>query len=176
MTDDTHGQKFIEQAEALEKTIMTLTDEIDSVTTSADILPKVKHTSSDIGKAYFALTDLHKKLDAATKKLYHAKNAYDKAIIPKHMEENGLSGFKVPEIARSFSVNQKMSASFLDKEKGYQWLRDQGQGDIITETVNAGTLSAFCRDMILNQGMEPPEDIIKVNTYEATSMTRYNPK
>ena len=50
------------------------------------------------------------------------------------------------------------------------------QGDMIQETVNAGTLSAFIRNMILEQGIDPPEDIVKVSTYSTTSMVKYRPK
>ena len=62
------------------------------------------------------------------------------------------------------------------KDKGFKWLRENGLGDLISETVNAGTLASAMRNMILDQGIEPPDDVIKVTTYKATSINKYTPK
>ena len=100
----------------------------------------------------------------------------DKHLIPLRLKDAGLDLIRVAAVARSFYVVTKTSATMLDKVRGFDWLRANGQGDIIQETVNAGTLSAFCRSLILEQGIEPPSDIIKVSTYDTTSMTKYRPK
>lgn len=131
---------------------------------------------ADLGTALFRAKEGYDKLDALVKKLYHFKDRLDKHTLPTRMADAGLEMFRVPSIARSFSTVEKTSASFIDKQKGYEWLRNIGQGDIIQETVNAGTLAAFCRNMVLEQGQEPPTDIIKMSSYSVTSITKYRPK
>lgn len=131
---------------------------------------------STLGVAYFNTKDAYDAADKQVKRVYHFQDALNKFLLPERMREGGTDGFRVPEIARSFSIVEKTSASFIDKEKGLEWLREIGQGDMIQETVNAGTLASFCRNMLLEEGREPPEDVVKVSTYSTTSMTKYRPK
>lgn len=127
-------------------------------------------------RVLFVLKEAYAQLDAATKQLYAIRDLLDKTIVPTKMDAEGVDMVRVPEIARSFSKQNKMSASLIDKEKGFEWLRSIGQGDIIQETVNAGTLAAFVRNMIIEEGVDPPEDVVKVNTYNTTGINRYTPK
>ncbi len=126
--------------------------------------------------ALFSLKEAHKRLDETVTRFYHVHNALDKKILPERLDEAGLDSIRVPEIARSFSIRDNTTASMLDKEKGFGWLRSIGQGDLIQETVNAGTLASFCRNLLLDQGIEPPEDVIKVNNYKSISINKYTPK
>lgn len=125
---------------------------------------------------YFHLDTAYDAADTARKRVYHVNDMMNKHLIPSRLKDAGLDLIRVAAVARSFSIVTKTSATMLDKVRGFEWLRANGQGDIIQETVNAGTLSAFCRSLILEQGIEPPSDIIKVSTYDTTSMTRYRPK
>lgn len=131
---------------------------------------------ADIAIALFSLKEAYSKLDETTKRLYHVHNTLDKNVLPERLIEADLDAIRVPEIARSFSLRDNTTASMLDKERGFEWLRSIGQGDLIQETVNAGTLASFCRNMLLEQGVEPPADIIKVNTYKSVSINKYTPK
>lgn len=125
---------------------------------------------------YFHLDTAYDAADTARKRVYHVNDMMNKHLIPTRLKDAGLDLIRVASVARSFSVVTKTSATLLDKEKGFEWLRSIGQGDIIQETVNAGTLSAFCRSLLLEQGIDPPQDIVKVSTYDTTSMTKYRPK
>lgn len=131
---------------------------------------------STLGLAFFSTSTIYEELDKAVKKVYHFKDALNKFHIPERLRAYDMDGMRIPEIARSFSIVEKTSASFIDKDAGLDWLRSIEQGDMIQETVNAGTLSAFIRNMILEQGIDPPEDIVKVSTYSTTSMVKYRPK
>lgn len=131
---------------------------------------------SAVAEFYFKVVAVHEVADKVVKRAYHLKERYNKGVIPQRMTDDNVDGLRVPSIARSFSVVKKTSASFIDKEKGLQWLRETGQGDMIQETVNAGTLSTFCRNMLLEEGIEPPADLVKMNTYDTTSMVKYTPK
>ena len=131
---------------------------------------------SELAEFYFHLKELHEQADQAVKKLYHVNDMLNKHLIPSRLKDAGLDAIRVPSIARSFSIVTKTSASFIDKEKGLEWLRGMGAGEMIQETVNAQTLSSFCRNMILENGIDPPQDIVKVSSYDTMSMVKYKPK
>lgn len=133
-------------------------------------------TAADAAVALFHTREAYDALDAQRKRLYHQKDFLEKGIVPSKMEKEGVDMVRVPELARSFSLQQKMSASFVDKEKGFEWLRSIGQEDIIQETVNASTLTAFCRNLIIEEGIEPPIEVVRVNTYNTTGVSKYTPK
>lgn len=124
----------------------------------------------------FRFKSIYEDMDKSSKRIYHVKERLSKGVLPERMKDEGLDMLRVPELARSFSHQTKMSASFLDKELGFKWLRDIGQGDIIQETVNASTLTSFVRNMILEEGVDPPEDVVAVNTYSEIGITKYTPK
>lgn len=135
-----------------------------------------KVTPYDAVLTFFSLKNLHEQMDILVKKVYHMKDGLEKKTVPAVMENHNTDMVRVPELRRSFSINEKVSATFLDREAGYNWLREIGQGDIITETVNAGTLSALVRSLQLEQGIDPPEDVVKVSRYKAVSVNKYTPK
>lgn len=131
---------------------------------------------AELAEFYFHLKTVYEQADEALKKVYHVQDMLSKFLIPTRLKDNGLDAIRVPSVERSFSIVTKTSASFIDKDAGLKWLRELGEGDMIQETVNAGTLAAFCRNLILEKGMDPPAEIVKVSTYDTTSMVKYRPK
>lgn len=129
-----------------------------------------------IATALFFMDATHKRLDEMRKRYYHEKDHLDKKVLPAALEAAGTDIVRVPELARSFSLQTKYSASFVDKDKGFEWLRGRGSEDLIQETVNAGTLAAFVKSLIIDEGVDPPEDIVKVSTYQTIGVTKYTPK
>lgn len=118
----------------------------------------------------------HDELDEMRKSVYHMKDSYDKGVIPAKFEEMDVDKLSVPSIGKTFSILNKHSASLLDKTEGYKWLRENGYSELITETVNASSLASAMSDMILNEGKEPPAEIIKFSSYKTTSVLKYTPK
>ena len=130
--------------------------------------------------AYFNFQDMYKRLDALRKVVYHRKDLMDKVVIPKILEDGGVQdGIKIrinENQGINFRVATKTSARVVDKEKLYAWLRERGDGDIITETVNAGTLASMLKHLLLDEGIEAPEGTVELKTYNGVGMTKYKPK
>jgi len=126
--------------------------------------------------ALYNVKDLHATLDEQTKRLYHVKDLFEKNVVPTIMLNTDSTKISIDSIGRTFSVQQKYSASFIDKELGFGWLRERGDGDMITTTVNAGTLASYVKEMVLEQGIDPPEEIVKFSTYYTIGITKYTPK
>lgn len=127
-------------------------------------------------KVYHALDTHYKALDAIRKDIYKALDKMDKFILPTKFEANGTDLVRIPELARSFYPTTKYSAKVVDKEKLYAWLREVGQSDVITETVNASTLAGLLKDMTLNQGIDAPEDVALLTTYQSIGSSKYTPR
>ena len=131
---------------------------------------------SNLLTSYYNINEYYQQLDEMRKRLYGVVDRYNKSVIPAIMDERDLDKVQVASIARSFYPIRKMTATIVDKQKGLHWLRDNGGGDLIQETVNASSLTAFVKEMIKNMGKEPPTEIIRVNTYSITGISKYTPK
>ena len=72
------------------------------------------------------------------------------------MEAQELDGLKVEGIGRvHLQSDVRASIKADNKAAAYEWLGDNGHGGLITETVNASSLKAFCKDKMKN-GEELP--------------------
>ena len=67
-----------------------------------------------------------------------------------------------------------MFASIIAEKRpqAFQWLRDNGYGDIIQETVNASTLSAFAKTLLETENKELPEEFFRVHAESQATLTR----
>lgn len=169
-----YSQKWTAALNALNEAIKQLNNIADDLDEQEGIASTVG--MSDLLVGYYELKEAYKQLDAARKRVYSTEDMFNKAIIPARFDDEGMDKIQVPTIGRSFYPLQKFSASMVDKEKGYEWLRSVGGEGIITETVNAGTLASFCKDLVKDQGIDPPEDIINFRSYHITGISKYTPK
>jgi hypothetical protein len=79
--------------------------------------------------------------------------------------------FNIEGVGR-VTVSYRFSCTMPDKEHGIRWLKSNGHGGIVQETVNSSTLSAFAKNMLEEQGIELPPDLFKVGTAPYTSITK----
>ena len=87
------------------------------------------------------LTDLQKAIEHSEKQIKDLKSQYDKIsseVIPNILAEQGLASLKLAD-GTVLDVNKKYSCTIpkdpAKKEAAYQWLREQGLGDIIKNEV-----------------------------------------
>lgn len=98
---------------------------------------------------------------------YLAKNA-----LPRRMEDEGIEALKVEGVGR-VNLRSDVYASIPAeaKDRAYEWLRDNGRANLITETVNASTLKASIRRAI--EAGEPfPEQLFRVTPYTFAVITK----
>jgi len=131
---------------------------------------------ADVARHFWYIKTHHDEVKKQVTRVYHVMDALDKHVLPELLEAHGTDIVRIPDLGRSFSVRKMMSASMLDKEQAIEWLRGNGAEDLVQETVNAGTLSSFIRNLVLEEGIDPPEELFKVSTYNKTSATKYTPK
>lgn len=91
--------------------------------------------------------------------------------IPNSFKETGVTTLTVDGFR--FTISQTLRASIKADKKAdaYEWLRENDLADLITETVNASTLSAQARKMA-EDGLELEPDLFNVSIVPNTSITQ----
>lgn len=77
-----------------------------------------------------------------------------------------------PDYRGRIGLTSDMHVQVVDKDKAKEWLQDNGHGDLIQETVNAGSLKAALAQRIKKGDGTPPQDLFKLTLFKRASITR----
>lgn len=113
--------------------------------------------------------------DDLAAKAKEAKAEYDKIRLEEMPEamaaagmvsDTGNGSFTLPDGSKIVLTNRfYASVKKPDMDAFMEWLREQGHGGIIKESVHSSTLTAFCREQVEAGCPLPPE----VSTYTETA-------
>ena len=107
----------------------------------------------------------------ATKELNKFKDYMSYSVLPEAFTEEGLktittdSGYRV-------TITAGLSVTMANKEKGFEWLKENGYEALIQETVNSSALKAAVKRMLEEEGVEPPSDAFNVKPAPYSSVTK----
>ena len=90
--------------------------------------------------------------------------------VPDVMRAHNIRNITVEGVGR-VTLGTRWSASMTDKPSGFEWLRGNGHGGVIQETVNAQTLGALAKEMN-EEGTELPAPTFTTNIMTYTSITK----
>jgi len=90
--------------------------------------------------------------------------------VPDVMRAHNIKTITIEGVGR-VSLGTRWSASMPDKGEGFGWLRDNGHGGVIQETVNAQTLGALAKELNA-EGTELPAPTFTTNIMTYTSITK----
>lgn len=92
--------------------------------------------------------------------------------VPKRFEDDGITNMKVEGVGR-VGLTSDLYASIAPDQKGaaYEWLSDNGHGDVVQPTVNSSTLKALMKS-IIKSGEEIPSELFKVTPFTRASITK----
>jgi len=95
-----------------------------------------------------------------------------KMVLPTKMDNEGISTINVKGIGR-ITITQQMSTTVKkdDQPELKEWLRENGYGALVTETINASTLKAWIKERIA-ESEEFPAHLISIYAYEQASLTK----
>jgi len=159
------------EAVALVERAVATAKEMDEIRKAMTKMAEDTVRVPDMSEVFVMSRQIRDVLDSALKEITKQRDVISYNTLPNMMEDEGLTSFTT-ESGYRVSVARRFSASFVDKEAGFQWLRDNGLEDIIKETVPSQTLSAQIREMIESENMEPPDDVIKTSIAPYTSVTK----
>jgi len=126
---------------------------------------------ADILAILVEIRTMDENLKYVKKRFYDLYKRYKEEIVPTKFQEEGITSITVDGTRFTVSQSSKTTIVGGEKEAAYKWLRENGLEDLITNTVNASTLSATARSL-LEDGVEMPEDIFKMYIFNNTSMTK----
>lgn len=97
----------------------------------------------------------------------------NRVYIPEAFENEKISTLTDADTGDRVTITQRMLASIPadNRELAYAWLRENGHESLITETVNASSLSAFAKTQ-MEAGFELPDEIFKTTIMNQVSLTR----
>lgn len=97
----------------------------------------------------------------------------NRVVIPEAFENEKISTLTEAESGDRVTITQRVVASIPadQREAAYAWLRANDHESMITETVNASSLSAFAK-ALMEEGQDLPDDIFKTTILAQTSLTR----
>jgi vacuolar-type H+-ATPase subunit I/STV1 len=120
----------------------------------------------EIANLYRELRDKKDALNAELKELQEQICQTEK-VLSEEMINNEVQKFTLDGYTYYLNTRTKASPVAKFKQEVYQWLKDNGYGDLVYETVNANSFSAFVSKDLLAEVDELPKELQgKVNVYE----------
>lgn len=118
----------------------------------------------DLASRYLVLRDELDKMKAETTKLQKEFDEIRLNLLPSMLEEDGIDSARLEDIGTVYTTaDLHVSVPADKKEFLFDWLRDNGAGSLITETVNASTLKAWVKERIANGRLVP--EIVNVSPF-----------
>lgn len=138
-----------------------------------------------LARAFVAMHRMDKRLDEMAKPLTGKSGLfelYKSEKIPALFEQFGVphvsldEGYRVGTSAKFYAsinrVDGDAQASLDVKRRAFEWLQQQGLGDVIQPVVNASSLSSAVKELMETKNVEPPTDLFTVAMVPNTSVTK----
>lgn len=170
MTELAPDIKELKEAEKLLKAIGKTLDKLNSqLDEMKDLGPR--SVLAPAATQYKHLCDLEELIEQSRLKAYHIKHFYQFHVLPELYRDASvetvrtLNGYNV-------AIKEDITVSIPadSKPDAYNWLQENGYGDIITSTINSSTLKATMKE-ILKDGVIVPEETFKIGTFNRYSVT-----
>lgn len=142
-----------------------------------DILDACNGASyNELVKIMLAAKEAHDKTKALAAEYWKELCLITDQIIPERMTNDGIQNITVilPDGSKKQLLvldNVSVKTPPDKKVELWEWLREHGAENLITETVNSSTLAGFVREQ-MREGNEYPADICEVSTYSRASLRK----
>lgn len=117
-----------------------------------------------------ALRDRKEELKALTTENNEEIERVERELL-EQMQANDLQNFK--RSGKQFICSSKVWAAPVDKDKVYAWMKENGYGDLVKETVNANSFNSLVKEWLEENGFVPDaiDEFVSV-TERATVVVR----
>lgn len=122
--------------------------------------------------AFWRLDQAKKAIGGEVKILNALHQNQQYTVIPEIMKTHNIRTYAPDDQPIRFGMQTRTSAKILDKPLAFEWLRSEGQGDIIQETVNAQTLGAFAGNYMESTGKDLPDTLFEVKQHLYATVTK----
>jgi hypothetical protein len=128
----------------------------------------------EIAAKFKEVCDKVKVLTAEKAEAEKEKKFLAESLIPELMDDDGITNITLEDIGRvTLTSDVYARIPSAKKELAWAWLREHKLGDLITETINAGTLKSAVKKIIKDPEHEQlPEDLFSVTPFSRASITK----
>jgi hypothetical protein len=134
-----------------------------------------KHDGKPVVDLVVSMHALARRKDDLEESLKAVNKEYDFlriSKIPEKMEDEGIDNISVNGIGRvSLTADMHVSIKAAKKTEFYEWLRDNGRGDLLQENINPSTLKATVKGLV-RAGEEVPDDMLNISPFTRASITK----
>lgn len=135
----------------------------------------VIYANDTLNELVICMNDQQRRKEELEAMLKATNSEYDYlrlVAIPNKMESEGVTNLTLEGIGRvGLTSDAYASVKAGMRDQAWEWLRDTGHGDLITETINSSTLKAALKQMVL-KGEEVPEEFFNFTPFTRASITR----
>jgi hypothetical protein len=121
------------------------------------------------------LRDVKAGLDRIAQEKADAQRIYDYLrliLIPERMEVEDTENVEFAGVGKLILTSDVYAAiPAAARDEAYEWLRDNGHGALIKDSVHNSTLKAFAKDMI-RDGAMLPEQLFSVKPFTRASLRK----
>ena len=146
----------------LTKIATEIREQTIEVVASNDHIEVIKH--------YDKLRQVNATIKESREVLSQIEEQLSREYVPDMLRANQIRTITVEGVGR-VSLGTRWSASMTDKQSGFDWLRGNGHGGVIQETVNAQTLGALAKELN-GEGVDLPAPTFTTNVMTYTSITK----
>jgi len=151
---------------------MTIQDINDEIKFMGELVKMMERGKvQDACRHYKEMRDLADQLKETSSRLNKHIEEVKRDKLPMMFKEEGVRSITVDDYRYTISETVRASIASGQKEAAYQWLRDNEMGELITETVNASTLSAQARHL-MEEGTELDPDLFNTHLQPNVSVTK----
>lgn len=153
-----------EEAELMAKKLIDMKNRIEQMVDTEE-------KTANVAGLYVALEAVNDTVTTATKELTKYGQFLSYTKLPEMMDHDNVRSVNTNFGVR-VTMSSRTSVTMIDKEEGKKWLRENGYGDIIQETVNSQTLGSLVKEMIEKENIEPPNELFSVKAAPYVSVTK----
>lgn len=119
--------------------------------------------------------ELSEQLDILKTISSHIQKEYDAIrlnVLPEKMDNEDVSNVTIVGVGRVTVLGDiYFSIPAESREDTYNWLRKNGHGDLIQETVNSSSGKSWAKEMI-KKGLPLPQDLFKITPFSRAQITK----
>lgn len=131
-----------------------------------------KLTLMELAKEFKRLKQTKEFMEAELSGITAAFDVLRMESIPNKMEAEGIENIKLEGIGRlGLTADMFLSVRGDKKADLYDWLKINGFGELIQDSVNASTLKAFVKEQI-KKGKPIPTDCLTMTPFQRASITK----
>lgn len=132
----------------------------------------VNSSYAELAQRLAELRDQISSKESEVSLLKQEREILQKKVLPEKMSADGMQNVTVKGVGR-LSIRPDMQVSVLAENRMLlqRWLKDNGFGELVVETINSSTLKAFVKEQV-NEGNDLPFDLINIHAFEQVTLTK----